>query len=222
MGEWCFSMEPAQQHEGHYTAANRDYDHSGKWALYWEQIATVRNLLPEGSSVLVIGPGIGVVPWYLTQCGYDVETLDCDTIVDPTYVGDIRSVKLHKKFDIVLCCHVLEHIPRKDVLLALLCMREFTKQYAIISIPHVRLFFEAAVHIHGYYVYPRLMFPVSVLKHKFDGMHYWELGKRGFSASDLRIDMQKAGFEIQREWYPPLNGWSHYFQLKPESLGWTQ
>lgn len=36
------------------------------------------------------------------------------------------------------------------------------------------------------------------LVHKYDGKHYWEIGKAGYPLSKIINDIQRAGFKIER------------------------
>ena len=49
-------------------------------------------------------------------------------------------------------------------------------------------------------------------KHKFDGEHDWEIGKKGYSLSKIRKILSKY-FIVEKEFYPPENMWHYFFIL---------
>ena len=47
----------------------------------------------------------------------------------------------------------------------------------------------------------------------FDGQHYWEIGKRGFSRGKIRAHIAKH-FDIVREYVPFGNQYHRFFVLR--------
>jgi len=50
--------------------------------------------------------------------------------------------------------------------------------------------------------------------HKFDGEHYWEIGKKGYSLSKITNNIQKAGFKIKETYRVFENPYNSFFILK--------
>jgi hypothetical protein len=157
------------------------------WGSYWKQLETV--LAYEPKRVLVVGVGDGVVPKYLADQGLAVDTLDFDPGLKPTIVGDVRTIafKGNAKYDLVLCCQVLEHLPFQDFEVALLNLLNASSRL-IISLPYshvllARLEFRFPVFGHAKLL---LAVPRFWKKWRFDGQHYWELGTRGFGITHFR------------------------------------
>ena len=52
------------------------------------------------------------------------------------------------------------------------------------------------------------------VKHKFLGEHFWEIGKKGYSLSKTERTIEKAGFKIEKCYYPKENPRHQFFLLK--------
>jgi len=57
---------------------------------------------------------------------------------------------------------------------------------------------------------PRLRKPA----HNFDGEHYWEIGKTGYSLNKIVNDIQNAGFKIDKTYRVFENPYYRSFILK--------
>jgi hypothetical protein len=194
------------------------YDNDHRWLNYWEQIKFVRELSKinkDKTKLLEIGVGNKTVSEYLKRRGIEVTTADINNKLKPDIILDLTDIKLKDDlFDIVLCCEVLEHIPLKKVPLALKGLYRITKRFVIISIPY---------HAFGFgfsFLIPligkkdfifRLPFPK---KHRFDGQHYWEMGKRGVSRNMIRNMIKSSGFQILKEKNVPLQPYYYFFILE--------
>lgn len=79
------------------------------------QINEISKLKPK--SILEIGIGNGFVSSFLKRSGIDVCTVDINSELEPDIVSSIEDLPLHleqRKFDLVVCCEVLEHIPFEE------------------------------------------------------------------------------------------------------------
>jgi hypothetical protein len=163
-----------------------------RWASYWEQVALVTKHKPN--SVLVIGKGDGIVVSTLEKMCSRVDTFDIDPDLLPTYVGSVEELSkiVNVKYDLILCCQVLEHLPyaKFDG-----CIHEIRKvsPKLIISLPyrHWRLF-DIRIKV------PRIsgvIFTFFIPKFfevfKFNGQHYWEVGTKGYSKARISRDLSK-------------------------------
>lgn len=191
-----------------------EYDHRAKWALYWEQIQTIMEL-PEVKKVLIIGPGNGIVPYYLRQQGLIVHTVDVDESLHPDIVGDVRSLTsvVRGLYDVAVVAHVLEHIPFSHLSMAFTELAKVSRRI-LYSGPHFGLFLEVDLHVHGWRPFASLAIPVGFLAHRDPyKIHQWELGKRGYTEHQFRQILHDCHLEVLRDWRPPNNAWSHYFLL---------
>jgi len=203
------SFEP-QVHEEQYF--KKSYNAKNRWISYWYQINQV--LECDSDSVCEIGIGNGIVCDSLKKFGLNVTTVDIDPELNPDYVcsvTDLRKVFNKNSFDVVLCAEVLEHIPFNYFEKALDELDFISKNWAIISLPIVGLNFSFRLPLIGAKVFHlKHLFPKN---HKFDGEHYWEIGKREYPLNAIIKSLEKK-FTIIKNFIPPENTYHIFFVLK--------
>ena len=192
----------------------KNYDTKERWMSYWYQINEVLKLNPE--NVLEIGIGNKLVSDYLRRQGIKVTTVDIDPELEPDFVCSVTNLSevLKSKYDVVLCAQVLEHLPFFEFGKSLNEIKKVCKRYAVITLPYGCI----DLSLITYFPKKGLKKILSVKipfprKHKFDGGHYWEIGKKGYSLSKIRKILSKY-FIVEREFYPPENMWHYFFVLK--------
>lgn len=198
-----------KEHYNHMT-----YDHKARWLSYWYQIRAVLESNPK--KVLEVGLGNGLTTEYLRKQGIEVFTLDIDSSLNPDLVGSITKIPLlDSSVDCVLAAEVLEHIPFNEVKTALKEMRRVSRGTAIISFPDSRrtiLYFALKLPM-----LPRLDIfwkMQSSKEHVFDGQHYWEMGKRGYSYETIEKIILASGFAIKKHFVPFDCPTKHFFILE--------
>lgn len=178
---------------------NEFYDSKKRWISYWHQINEIIKLNPK--RVLEIGIGNSFVSKYLKERKLNIVTLDIDSRLNPDVVGSVLNIPLKdNSFDVVACYEVLEHLPYENFSRALSEIFRVSNSYAILSLPDVSRVYRLYVHIPKMGVFKRLI-PLPRIKspiHKFDGEHYWEIGKAGYPLNRIIKDIQKAGFKIEK------------------------
>ena len=191
-----------------------EYDTRERWMSYWYQINEVNRLHPN--SILVIGIGNGLVNNYLKRLYKDVVTVDIDKSLTPDYVSSILHFKSRRKFDVVLCAEVLEHLPFSQLKRATRKIYGLTNKYAVISLPHrgvngsfiVRLPFSLNLDLVFKLPLPR-GFPIG-------RYHYWEIGWKKFSLSRILKNFQEVGFLVLNTFLVPEKPYHRFFILKKE------
>lgn len=75
------------------------------------QIHLIHSMKPK--NILEIGIGNGFVSTFLKEAGFEVTTVDINPSLKPDIVAPINNLnnKIKDKFDLVVCCEVLEHMP---------------------------------------------------------------------------------------------------------------
>lgn len=178
----------------HY--AGQAYRSGERWSSYWHQIAIMRSTGAE--SVLEVGMGEGVVARQLAAGGIKVETLDIAEDLKPDVVGSVTAIPLpDKSYDAVLAAEVLEHITFDDLPQALREMVRVARKFVMISVPHPGYVFSI---IYKVPLLPRISLlykiPFFWKTHTFNGQHYWELGKKGYSVNKFLKEAKTAGLTL--------------------------
>lgn len=178
--------------------------------------------LPEIRRVLVVGPGQGLGVQVLRWRGYDVTTFDIDETFTPDVLGSVHDMSAFASasFDAVLTSHVLEHLPLDYLDPAL---REIARvgRFALVYLPvagrHAQLRLQPgfrgldlALNLD---LFSPLERPDGRSARYMQGMHYWEVGHRGFRVRDLCRRFERC-FEVlahyrNRDWLH-----SHNFLLR--------
>jgi len=207
-------MKP-QVESNHYF--NASYDTKERFISYWHQINEIIKLNPK--TVLEIGIGNGFVSDYLKKRGVNVTTLDIDERLNPDVVGSVLDMPvLNESFDVVACYEVLEHLPFENFSKALAEIYRVSKSYAVLSLPDASRAYCVYIHIPKIGIFKRLI-PLPRFKnptHKFDGEHYWEIGKAEYPLSKIINEIQKAGFKIEKTYRVFENPYHRFFILRKE------
>jgi ubiquinone/menaquinone biosynthesis C-methylase UbiE len=179
----------------HYDFSN--YTNIERWSSYWHQINIILSLQPV--SILEIGKGDGVVGYYLKNtANLNYTSFDNDNSLKPDIVGSIENIKAEDNYyDMVCAFEVLEHLPFEKFAVALKEMSRVSKKYVVISLPRWGRHFAIEIKlpffgkIKGQYKVG--LFP---LKHNYNGEHYWEIGKLGFSLAKIKNEIAESGLEL--------------------------
>jgi ubiquinone/menaquinone biosynthesis C-methylase UbiE len=171
-------------------------------------------------SVLEIGPGPGIVSEILNKMNVKVTTLDIDHRLKPNVCADATVLPFaDKSFDTVLAAEILEHIPFNEVPKALKELSRVAGKSIVITLPHFS-HFAPSIALKLFPYVPRFskVFPVSLpVKHKFDGQHYWEIGKSGYSISAVRrLLTESTGMKLVKDYLIEENPFHHVFVLNRE------
>lgn len=91
-----------------------------------------------------------------------------------------------------------------------------SKQYVILSLPDVNRVYRIYLHIPKVGVIKKLIPLPRTRKpiHKFDGEHYWEIGKAGFPLEKVLNEIQKQGLQIQKTYRVFENPYHRLFILR--------
>ncbi len=191
----------------------KNYDHEHRWMSYWYQAREVFNLNP--SSVLEIGKGNGFLYDYLKKSGIDIVSLDINPERKPDVVGSVLDIPFKgSSFELVVCFQVLEHLPYENFRKALSEIKRISQKYAVISLPHWGWTFYAIFKA-PLIKRIKIFFKISgLVKHKFDGEHYWEIGKHNYSLRKVKKEIRQVGFKILKDYINPESPFHHFFVLE--------
>lgn len=185
------------------------YITKARFMSFWKQIDEVLKFSPQ--TVLEIGPGPGIVTHILKQQGIQVTTADYADDVGADVIASVLDLPFKdQSFDVVVCCQVLEHLEFEHFDQALSEIHRVCKTGAVISLPHSGRCWPFSLYL------PRvgsiefafnLQFKPRV--HKFNGEHYWEVGKRGYSLSKVLGKLKEQFKEVRN--YRFVNNTFHHF-----------
>ncbi len=188
------------------------YFFPGRWMSYYYQTKEISQR-SDIKTVLDIGPGTTFLHDVLKIHRPDItyKTLDLAKDVNPDYVGGVTDIPLNTDaFDLVSAFQVLEHIEYNDVEIALLEMKRVAKKYVFISLPHFGPSVELQIKI-PFLKRLRMAYKIPYYKsHKFNGQHYWEIGKKNYSVKKIRCLLKKH-FRIIDEYVPFENQYHRFF-----------
>lgn len=188
-----------------------------RFASYHAQLQEIIALRPE--SILEVGVGDAVVGNYLksnTDIGYT--SLDIADDVGADVLGSVTALPFpDKSFDVTCAFEVLEHLPFDQFGKALDELSRVAKKQVLISLPHfgppvkffLKLPFLPPLRFGFKIPYPRT--------HVFNGQHYWEIGKRGYSVGAIRREFLKR-FDIIKEYVPFDNQYHRIYVLIPKKV----
>jgi hypothetical protein len=190
-----------------------DYADLDRWNSYWHQIAETLSFAPE--TVLIIGIGDNIVGNILTTFGIQVYTFDLDEKLHPDFVGNITeidNVLNGKKFDLILCCQVLEHLPY-DLFETILGKLKAIADNVIISLPYSAIKYKIEMKLP---IIKNVRIPIYIHKfynnYKFEGQHYWEIGNRGYTKRKVTKSVKKY-FTVKKRFVVPHNMYHLFFIL---------
>lgn len=193
------------------------YSHEGRWVSYFHQLKEVLALKPE--SILEAGCGDKVFASFIKNTtSIDYKSLDVAEDLHPDILGSLEKIPCpDNSFDVVCAFEVLEHIPFEKFENCLMEMKRVSKKYVCISVPH----FGPSVEF--LFKFPFISRIKAAFKipyhpvHAFNGEHYWEVGKKGFSPSVVRGVMAKH-FSIKKEFVPFANQYHHFYILEKKPV----
>jgi len=205
-----FSPQVEPEHYG------LDYDNKERFISYWMQIHEVGRLHPK--NVLEIGIGNGFVHRYLRQRGLSVHTVDADARLSPDTVAVVESLPFRdREFDVVCCFETLEHLPFDRFSAAVTELRRVADRWVLISLPDVTPY--ARIHVEwGFRT--RLLstffdLPAAfVRKHRFDGQHHWEVGKKGYPLARVLSELESAGLAVEATPRVEEDAWHRFFRCR--------
>ncbi|MBD5521486.1 MAG: class I SAM-dependent methyltransferase [Lachnospiraceae bacterium] len=195
-----------------------------RWMSYYYQIKECVD--STSKSILVIGKGDGIVPVILKQVlerekdaaeieNTIIDTFDYDDRLHPTYVGDIRDLSriVKKKYDCVICCQVLEHLPWDCFESIVQNIKSICNYKFILSLPLNRRSFQMRLDIcHLTYRFINIVIERKWVKNfPYKGEHYWEAGIKGHTKKDILYIIKKY-YDVENDYVIPENTY-HWFVI---------
>lgn len=182
-----------------------------RWVSVWNQVSAINKLEP--SSVLEIGVGSGLASLVGKVAGLDWKTIDIDAELKPDFVGSIEHLPVGAgEFDTVCAFQVLEHLPYDSSVIGFEEMCRVAKRNVIISVPNCDRYVYLKLRISNRKLVDFGFSLPSLFRrrHSFDGEHYWELGKLGYSKVRFLRDLGRHA-RLLEEFRVPEFPYHHFF-----------
>lgn len=190
-----------------------NYCHQDRWESYYYQLYEILKLKPK--NLLEIGVGAGFLKDFIkNNTKIEYKNVDIADYLKPDIVASVENIPLpDNSFDIVCAFEVLEHLPFEKFELGLNEMRRISRNFVILSLPHFGPAIKFSFKI-PFIKEIRFAFKIPYLvTHKFNGQHYWEIGKKGYSESKIKNILSKY-FKIKKDFIPFNNQYHHFFILE--------
>lgn len=197
------------------TRYRRRYMSLVRTITHWHQANEVARATPDGGDVLEIGPGSGHTTWLMRHWGYRVVTLDFASAVRPDVVGDVTRLPVSdRSFDCVLAAEVLEHIPFDEFRDALSELRRVSRGPVIVTLPAPFVGVSTLLNLPGLEPKGFFLGLPHATRHRWDGEHYWELGKQGYGIGAVKRRIAAAGLRLVKAFRPAPSLYCYFFVLE--------
>ena len=206
------------------------YGSTERFISYQQQMAAIRD--SDAKSVLFVGVGDGVVPFYLRNVlGLEVTTCDIDPELNPDLVADIKNLPCEDNaYDAVAVFEVLEHLPYEDFEKCLSEINRVTKKHAFVSIPYRYSGFDIVIKFpfiktltNRRWVRLLWILPVKFPGLAVSGQHYWEISLQTSKRKVLK-DVAKH-MEVISKGHLVMDAYHFFMTLqkkKPMSNAYTE
>ncbi len=196
---------------------SEEYDSKERFCSYWHQINEILMIAPQ--RILEVGIGNGFVARYLRDKGSNVVTLDTIYSLKPDIVGSVRALPFSEdSFEVVACYEVLEHLPYDQFRSSLMELARISNRFVLISLPDVTTTYRVNIELPKGIRIKKLIphpFPRAD-SHKFDGQHYWEIGRKDYSLAKIKAEIMSAGYKILKSYRVFENHYHHFFILEKQ------
>ncbi|MHA2243709.1 MAG: class I SAM-dependent methyltransferase [Candidatus Hodarchaeales archaeon] len=203
-GNWTKHLRyQVQVEKNHYSPEK--YLTIKRWITHSNIVKEVLERNPR--TILEIGPGNGLITSILKKIGFNVKTLDFEKDLKPDYLLDIASNSLGslgESFDLIIASQVLEHIRYESFLKVMNNLNKITSQ-VLLTLPDTNRRSKFIYFLSNKVNLSKKILYYKRAEHTFDGQHYWEIGKKGFSFNKIRKDLRKTNWYIKKNYLIPEN-----------------
>jgi hypothetical protein len=185
------------------------------------QLVNIYKLQPR--NILEVGIGNGFVSDFLKKAGMDVTTVDINPALAPDYVGgfdDLDILLEGKKFEVVLCAEVLEHLPFAEFEKHVKSLFDSSEKYVFITIPRaqktildIRVNFTLRAKIFQIENWMPWLF-YSFPKKKISKLHHWEINHSSDTKLSNILEVFGRYGSVLENGLVRRNHYHHYFIIR--------
>jgi ubiquinone/menaquinone biosynthesis C-methylase UbiE len=189
------------------------YCYPERWESYYHQIKESLALRPK--NILEIGSGDKFFGNYIkTNTNIEYKSLDIAGDLSPDIIGSVDNMPIEDgSFDLVCAFEVLEHLPFEKFEKSISEIKRVSRRHAIISLPHfgpvIKFSFKIPFLRELKFAWKIPYHPI----HKFNGQHYWEIGKNNFSNAKIKNILEK-NFKVTKDFIPFDSQYHHFYILE--------
>jgi ubiquinone/menaquinone biosynthesis C-methylase UbiE len=188
------------------------YIDKGRFASYYYQLKYIRETNPE--SFLEIGGGTAILKKLLPE-EIRYFNVDISKELNPDVIATVEHLPIkNNTFKLVGCFQVLEHLPFDKLPMLLEEIKRVSSKYILISLPYanhkIRLEFTLP---RSRRIDLKIIIPMFYKKHKFDGQHYWEIGKKDYPVKKIKTILENT-FKVISIFTPAENTYHTFFLLE--------
>lgn len=200
----------AQVEKSHYNFES--YIDKGRFASYYYQLKYIREIKPE--SFLEIGTGTGILKKLIPE-KIKYFNIDISKELKPDVIATVEHLPFKDDaFKLIGCFQVLEHLPFDKFPALLEEIKRVSSKYALISLPYANHKFRLEITLpKSKRMDLKIIIPMFYKKHKFDGQHYWEIGKKDYPVKKITAILGRT-FKVISIFTPAENTYHTFFLLE--------
>ena len=191
-----------------------------RWVSYYIQVS--EGLKSIGNNILYIGVGDNIVTNILRSFGKKVTTFDFDSNLNPDICGSIIEIDsiLNQKYDTIICCQVLEHIPFNLFEPTIEKISKCFNEKIILSLPNNARWLKLDLKFPKINIKSKKRFKRKFQKewdinNQGKGEHYWEIDAKGSQYSKKNIDkIIEKYFTIKKNFVTYENTYHDFYILE--------
>jgi hypothetical protein len=194
-----------------------EYFTHAQFISFSEQVRLVHSM--NRKDILEIGIGNGIVSDFLRKSGLNVTTFDINPNLNPDVMGsvtDLIEIFQQRKFDLIICAEVLEHMPFERFEQAISNIAGTTNEYAILTLPRAQrviLDIQLSIKIAKLPYIEKGLF-LSIPNSNIPTAHHWELDSSKETKLKAIDAILKEHFMILDSNRFRFRSRHHYFILK--------
>jgi len=183
-----------------------------------EQINLIYQYTTMESKILEIGKGNGFVSDFFKKAGFSFDTFDINENLEPDIQGNILELEslVVEKYDVIVCCEVLEHMDFTYFEKSLEQMKKVTNKYIIMTLPNCQKNIGMNLQIR---LPKRKVFSIPLFFHTLMGKnicpeHFWEINYTKETSQKNIENILLKHFIIKHMGYFHTNPYHHFYILE--------